>query len=26
LRHYRPEDIRVALVDESTESTLLVGT
>ncbi len=23
-RHYRPEDIRVALVDESTESTLLV--
>ena len=25
LRHYRPEDIRVALVDESTESTLLVS-
>jgi hypothetical protein len=25
LRHYRPEDVRVALVDESTESTLLVG-
>lgn len=24
LRHYRPEDIRVALVDESAESTLLV--
>ena len=26
LRHYRPEDVRVALVDESTESTLLVST
>jgi hypothetical protein len=25
LRHYSPEDIRVALVDESTESTLLVS-
>jgi methylamine utilization protein MauE len=25
LRHYRPEDVRVALVDESTESTLLVS-
>ncbi|HZE34191.1 MAG TPA: MauE/DoxX family redox-associated membrane protein [Actinoallomurus sp.] len=25
LRHYSPEDVRVALVDESTESTLLVG-
>jgi hypothetical protein len=25
LRHYLPEDVRVALVDESTESTLLVG-
>jgi|1185.fasta_scaffold12561_3 hypothetical protein len=25
LRHYRPEEVRVALVDESTESTLLVG-
>ncbi len=24
LRHYRPEEVRVALVDESTESTLLV--
>jgi hypothetical protein len=25
LRHYLPEEIRVALVDESSESTLLVG-
>jgi hypothetical protein len=25
LRHYSPEEVRVALVDESTESTLLVG-
>lgn len=25
LRHYTPEDVRVALVDESTESTLLVS-
>jgi hypothetical protein len=25
LRHYRPEEVRVALVDESTESTLLVS-
>src|SRR3569833_2750986 len=25
LRHYRPEDVRVALVDESAESTLLAG-
>lgn len=25
LRHYRPDDVRVALVDESTESTLLVS-
>jgi hypothetical protein len=25
LRHYRPEDVRVALVDESTESTILVS-
>jgi hypothetical protein len=24
LRHYRPEEVRVALVDESAESTLLV--
>jgi hypothetical protein len=25
LRHYRPEEVRVALVDEASESTLLVG-